>query len=62
MIPTARTRAKRRVARVVALWGGLALSAIALLGALAIWHIIRRGRVLREGSAPPRPVDREGPT
>ena len=47
---------RRRIARATMLWGGLALSGTTLVGGLAIWHLVRRGRVLRESLAPPRPI------
>jgi hypothetical protein len=40
----------------VALWGGLTLGGVAALGALVIWHLRRRGQLLRERLGPPRVV------
>jgi hypothetical protein len=57
--PEALTRseeAKRRIARVTATWGALALGSIVMMTVLIIWHLIRRGRLIREGLQPPREV------
>jgi hypothetical protein len=44
------------VSRAVASLLGTAVVAIAVLGALLIWHLVRRGRLIRAGLSPPRPV------
>jgi hypothetical protein len=54
----------RRVGRAVARLLGVGIVAIAALGVLAIWHLVRRGRLIRARLGPPRvvrPPDR-GPT
>lgn len=35
---------------------GVGVATIAVLGALIVWHLLRRGRLIREGLSPPRPV------
>ncbi len=35
---------------------GTALVALAAIGGLVIWHLVRRGRLIRERLAPPRIV------
>jgi hypothetical protein len=49
--------AKRRVGRAAAIWGALALGSIVTITAMIIWHLIRRGRLIRERLQPPRKVD-----
>jgi hypothetical protein len=60
-VPDDRTpAASRRAAqarRAARLWGELTLGGIAVVGALTIWHLRRRARLLREGAPPPRRVD-----
>jgi hypothetical protein len=50
--PKARDRVRRAVASLLA----ASVVSIAVLGALLIWHLVRRGRLIRQGLAPPRPV------
>ena len=45
-----------RVRRLWATWAELVLAAIALMGTLVIWHLVRRGRLIRERLAPPKDV------
>jgi hypothetical protein len=45
-----------RIGRAVVVLLGWGLVATALLGLLALWHLVRRGRVLRANLAPPRSV------
>ena len=47
---------RRRIAGAATLWGILALSGTTILSALAIWHLVRRGRLLRESLGPPKPA------
>ncbi|MHB1557703.1 MAG: hypothetical protein ACYC61_09505 [Isosphaeraceae bacterium] len=47
---------RKRLAEAVAALLGTALVAIAAIGGLVIWHLIRRGRLIRERQAPPRIV------
>ena len=47
---------RRRIAHATATWGFLTLGTVATLAALIIWHLIRRGRLIREGLGPPRVV------
>jgi hypothetical protein len=51
-----RPDAKPRVTRAVASLLGVGILSIGTVGALLIWHIARRGRLIREGLAPPRDV------
>jgi hypothetical protein len=65
-----RPEARPRVSRAVASLLATAVVAIAAVGGLLIWHLIRRGRLIRAGLNPPRPVrwpaiarpDRRAPT
>ena len=54
----ARTNAERRrlAGRAAALWGGVVLGSTATLGALVVWHLVRRGRLIRDRQPPPRDV------
>lgn len=55
---------RRRMVDAVAWLMGTALVAMAALGGLLIWHLIRRGRLLRDRLDPPRIVrlpEIEGP-
>jgi hypothetical protein len=51
-----RPDARPRVSRAVASLMAASVIAIAALGALVIWHLVRRGRLIREGLSRPRPV------
>jgi hypothetical protein len=56
-----------RIGRAIVGLLGWELVAIAVLGLLALWHLVRRGRVLRANLAQPRSVslpeaDRPPPT
>ena len=35
---------------------GVGIASIGVLGALMIWHLVRRGRLIRESLSPPRDV------
>jgi len=35
---------------------GVGIATIGVIGALMIWHLVRRGRLIREGLNPPRVV------
>ena len=48
--------ARKRVAQAALLWGGMALTGMTLVVVLTVWHLIRRGRVIRTSLAPPRPI------
>ena len=48
---------RRRVAEALRLWGGIALGGVVLLGALTIWHLKRRGWVVRQGLGHPRDLE-----
>ena len=50
--PAERVRIGRAAASLM-VWG---LAASAILGILALWHLVRRGRILRANLAPPRSV------
>ena len=50
-----RRRARERQARQAAvLWGGMTLGGVGVVSAFAIWHLVRRGRLLRDRLGPPR--------
>jgi hypothetical protein len=51
-----RPDARRRLARAVASLLGVGIATIGVIGALLIWHLVRRGRLIREGLNPPRAV------
>jgi hypothetical protein len=46
--------ARPRLTRAVAALLGTGLVSIAIIGALTIWHLIRRGRLIRDALPPPR--------
>ncbi len=48
--------ARRRVGHLAATWLGLTLGTVATVSALILWHLARRGRLIRENLAPPRIV------
>ncbi|WZO96308.1 hypothetical protein EP7_003299 [Isosphaeraceae bacterium EP7] len=48
--------ARRRLGEAATSLLGWGLAGIVALGALAIWHLVRRGRLIRDGLAPPRDV------
>jgi hypothetical protein len=50
--PGARDRLGPAVARLL----GISLVSVAAVGALTIWHLVRRGRLIRERLSPPRVV------
>jgi hypothetical protein len=50
--PTARKRLSEAVAALL----GTALVALAAIGGLVIWHLVRRGRIIRQRLAPPKVV------
>ncbi len=50
--PDAAPRVRTAVARLL----GVSVLSIGVVGALAIWHLVRRGRLIRERLGPPRPV------
>lgn len=54
--PDLKPAERRRIGRVVAILLGWGLAATALLAVLALWHLVRRGRVLRASLPEPRPV------
>ncbi len=54
MPPTTKEQARRGVARATMLWGMISLSGIVLLAGFTIWHLVRRGRVLRDSLGNPR--------
>lgn len=51
-----RPEARPRLGRAVAVLLGTALVGLAAIGALVIWHLVRRGRLIRERLSPPRVV------
>lgn len=55
--PDAAPRVRRAVARLL----GVSVLSIGVLGALVIWHLVRRGRLIRERLGPPRPVQLSEP-
>jgi hypothetical protein len=48
--------ARQRLGEAVAALLGTALVALAAIGGLAIWHLVRRGRIIRERLDPPKIV------
>jgi len=51
-----RPEARPRIGRAVAVLLGTGLVALAAFGVLLIWHMIRRGRLIRERLSAPRVV------
>jgi hypothetical protein len=51
-----RPEARPRVSWAVASLLAASVVSIAVLGVLLIWHLVRRGRLIRQGLHPPRPV------
>jgi hypothetical protein len=51
--PDARPRVKRAVAGLLA----VAVATIGVIGVLLIWHLVRRGRMIRDRLTPPRRVE-----
>jgi hypothetical protein len=51
-----RPEARPRLGRAIAALLGTGLVALAALGGLLIWHLVRRGRMVRERLNPPRIV------
>ncbi len=49
-------QARTRIGRAVAILLGTTLVALAAIGALVIWHLIRRARLIRERLNPPRKI------
>lgn len=54
--PELKPEERVRIGRAAAVLLGWGLVASALLGLLALWHLIRRGRILRQGQPPPKPA------
>ncbi len=48
--------ARRRLGEAVAALLGTALVALGAIGGLVIWHLVRRGRIIRERLDPPKVV------
>lgn len=46
---------RREAARAVRLWAGTTLSSVVILATLAIWHLVRRGRLIQDGLGPAKP-------
>lgn len=57
MLTALRPEVRHRLGRALATWTALTLAAVVLLGALAVWHLVRRGRLLRDRLGPPRKVE-----
>ena len=55
-----RPDARRKVVRAVGSLLGVGIATIGVIGALMIWHLVRRGRLIREGLNPPRVVHLPG--
>ena len=51
-----RPEAKPRVSRAVASLLGVGVLTIGVIGALTIWHLVRRGNLIRARLGPPRDV------
>jgi hypothetical protein len=54
--PDLKPEERVRIGRAVVSLLGWGLFATAVLGLLALWHLIRRGRLLRANLSPPKPV------
>jgi hypothetical protein len=54
--PDLKPEERIRIGRAVAILLGWGLVASAVLGLLALWHLIRRGRILRANQPPPKAV------
>jgi hypothetical protein len=54
--PELKPEERNRIGRAAAALLGWFLFATALLGFLALWHLVRRGRMIRANQPPPRPV------
>jgi hypothetical protein len=54
--PELKPEERARIGRAAASLLGWGLFASALLGFLALWHLIRRGRMLRANQPPPKSV------
>jgi hypothetical protein len=55
--PRPRDRDRRKVVRAVRLWAAVTLSGVVAVAALVIGFLVRRGRLIRAGLAPPRRTD-----
>jgi hypothetical protein len=51
-----RPEARPRIGRAIAVLLGTGLVALAAFGVLLIWHVVRRGRLIRERLSAPRVV------
>ena len=51
-----RPEARPRLGRAIAVLGGTGVVAFAAVGGLLIWHIMRRGRLIRERLSDPRVI------
>ena len=54
--PELKPEQRARIGRVAVLLLGWGLVASTVLGLLALWHLVRRGRVLRANLSPPKSV------
>jgi hypothetical protein len=54
--PDLKPEERVRIGRAVATLLGWGLFAIAVLGFLALWHLVRRGRMIRANQPPPKSV------
>lgn len=52
--PPGRKSRGRRVRQAAVLWGTLTLGGVGILSAFVLWHLWRRGRLLRDRLGPPR--------
>lgn len=50
-------RDRQRVGRAIAWWGGLTLGGVAALGVLVLWHLRRRGHLIRTRRGPARLIE-----
>jgi hypothetical protein len=46
---------ERRARQAAVLWGKLTLGGIGILALFVLWHLSRRGRLIRDRLGPPRP-------
>jgi hypothetical protein len=57
-----RPDARKRVSQAVSSLLAVSIVSIGVIGALLIWHVVRRGRLIRDSLRPPRAVELTDPT
>lgn len=48
---------ERKARQAAVLWGTLTLGGVGILALFVLWHLARRGRLLRDRLGPPRPSE-----